>query len=107
MARSESIPRMRVPYNYLDRQFDPAETEALVATGEFTIGPPVLEFERRLGEMVGAKHVIGTNCGTDALILGLKAMRIGPGDEVITQPNTFYAMVRALVAVGARPELVD
>jgi aminotransferase EvaB len=108
------VPRMRVPYNYLDRQFDQEETEAildklraLVATGEFTIGPPVLEFERRLGEMVDAKHVIGTNCGTDALILGLKAMRIGPGDEVITQPNTFYATVGAIVAVGARPVFVD
>src|SRR5262249_330848 len=114
MARSESVPRMQVPYNYLDRQFDPEETEAildklreLVATGEFTIGPPVLEFERRLGEMLGAKHVIGTNCGTDALILGLKAMRIGPGDEVITQVNTFYATVGAIVAVGARPVFVD
>jgi dTDP-4-amino-4,6-dideoxygalactose transaminase len=105
---------MQVPYNYLDRQFEPEETEAildklraLVATGEFTIGPPVLEFERRLGEMLGAKHVIGTNCGTDALILGLKAMRVGPGDEVITQPNTFYATVGAIVAVGARPVFVD
>lgn len=84
-----------VPYNYLDRQFDEAETEAilgklraLVRTGEFTIGPPVLEFERRLGGMLGVKHVIGTNCGTDALILGLKALGIGVGDEVITAVNT-------------------
>lgn len=105
---------MRVPYNYLDRQFGPAETEAilddlraLVRTGEFTVGPPVLEFERRLGAMVGVKHTIGTNTGTDALVLALKALSIGPGDEVITQVNTFYATVGAIVAVGARPVFVD
>ena len=105
---------MKVPYNYLDRQFDAAETEAildklraLVRTGEFTIGPPVLEFERRLSAMIGARHVIGTNTGTDALILALKALGIGAGDEVITQVNTFYATVGAIVAVGARPVFVD
>lgn len=105
---------MKVPYNYLPRQFDDAETDAileklraLVKTGEFTIGPAVLEFEKRLGERVGVKHVIGTNSGTDALILALKAFKIGPGDEVITQVNTFYATVGAIVAVGARPMFVD
>ena len=105
---------MRVPYNYLDRQFGTVETEtilddlrALVRTGEFTIGPPVLEFERRFGEMIGVRHVIGTNTGTDALILALRALNIRPGDEVITQVNTFYATVGAIVAVGARPVFVD
>jgi len=105
---------MKVPYNYLDRQFEAAETEAildklrlLVQTGEFTIGPPVLEFERRLSAMIGVRHVVGTNTGTDALILALKALGIGPGDEVITQVNTFYATVGAIVAVGARPVFVD
>jgi len=105
---------MRVPYNYLDRQFDAVETEAvlgklraLVATGEFTIGPPVLEFERRFAAMTGVRHVVGTNTGTDALILALKALGIGLGDEVITQVNTFYATVGAVVAVGARPVFVD
>lgn len=105
---------MKVPYNYLDRQFGAAETEAildklrvLVGTGEFTIGPPVVEFERRLGAMTGARHVIGTNTGTDALILALKAFGIGAGDEVITQVNTFYATAGAIVAVGARPVFVD
>jgi dTDP-4-amino-4,6-dideoxygalactose transaminase len=105
---------MRVPYNYLDRQFDEWETgaildklRALVRTGEFTIGRPVLEFERRLGAMIGVKHVIGTNTGTGALILALKAFGIGAGDEVITQVNTFYATAGAIVAVGARLVFVD
>lgn len=105
---------MKVRYNYLDRQFDEAETEiildklrALVRTGEFTIGPPVLEFERRLGAMIGVKHVIGTNTGTDALILALKALGVGAGDEVIAPVNTFYATIGAIVAVGAKPVFVD
>jgi dTDP-3-amino-2,3,6-trideoxy-4-keto-D-glucose/dTDP-3-amino-3,4,6-trideoxy-alpha-D-glucose/dTDP-2,6-dideoxy-D-kanosamine transaminase len=105
---------MRIPYNYLDRQFNGAETEAildklrsLAQTGEFTIGPPVVEFERRLAAMLGVRHVLGTNTGTDALILALKALGIGPGAEVITQVNTFYATVGAIVAAGARPVFVD
>src|SRR5690348_2587152 len=105
---------LRVPYNYLDRQFGEAEIDlilgdlrALALTGEFTIGPPVLEFERRLGAMLQIEHVVSTNSGTDALILALKSLSIGPGDEVITQTNTFYATVGAIVAVGAKPVLVD
>ena len=102
--------RHEVPFSYLERQFGEAETEAilgdlrdLVKTAAFTLGPPVQEFERRLGEMVGVRHIVATNTGTDALILALKALGVGPGDEVITQPNTFYATVGALVAVGAAP----
>lgn len=109
-----TLSRIRVPYNYLDRQFGKAETEAilddlrdLVVTGEFTIGPPVLEFERRLGQLLQVKHVVGTNTGTDALILCLKALKIGPGDEVIMQTNTFFASAGAVVAVGAKPVFVD
>jgi len=104
---------MNVPYNYLPWQFDEATTEAILTdlralakTGDFTLGAPVLEFERRLGVML-RQHVIGTNSGTDALILALKAFGIGPGDEVITQVNTFYATVGAIVAVGALPRFVD
>ncbi|MEW6055585.1 MAG: DegT/DnrJ/EryC1/StrS family aminotransferase [Bdellovibrionota bacterium] len=103
---------MQVKYSYLAEQF--ADTEAyfrdlreLVASGEFTLGPYVEAFERDFAKYVGAKHAIGMNTGTDALILALKSLGIGAGDEVITVANTFYATVGAIVATGARPVFVD
>ena len=103
---------MRVPYAYLNRQFADVEPyfedlRALVASTEFTLGPFVERFERKFAAYLGVKHVIGTNTGTDALILSLKAVGVRPGDEVITVANTFYATVGAIVAVGARPVFVD
>jgi dTDP-4-amino-4,6-dideoxygalactose transaminase len=103
---------MQVKYAYLDRQF--AEVEEyfkdlrhLVSTGEFTLGPFVDAFERKFATYIGVKHAIGTNTGTGALILSLKAVGVKPGDEVITVANTFIATVGAIVAVGARPVFVD
>jgi dTDP-4-amino-4,6-dideoxygalactose transaminase len=103
---------MHVKYNYLDQQY--AEVDAyfadlreLVRTGEFTLGPFVEAFEQKFAGYVGVKHAIGTNTGTDALILALNAVGIRSGDEVITVPNTFYATAGAIVAVGARPVFVD
>lgn len=105
---------MKIPYGYLSRQFDEAEVYRILwklrehaLTGNFTLGVPVAEFERRFAAMVGVRHAIGVNSGTDALILALKALGIGPGYDVITQVNTFYATAGAIVAVGARPRFVD
>ena len=103
---------MRVPYNYLPQQFADVESiiedwRQLIPTSEFTLGPVVEAFERKFASYVGASHCISTNTGTDALVLSLRALGIGPGDEVITVANTFYATVGAIVAVGARPVFVD
>ena len=103
---------MRVNYGYLQQQFHDVEEyfeelRGLVASGEFTLGPYVERFERQFAQFLGVRHVIGTNTGTDALILCLKAVGVKPGDEVITVPNTFVATVGAIVAVGARPVFVD
>lgn len=103
---------MQVKYSYLDQQF--ADVEAyfqdlrkLVATGEFTLGPFVEAFEQKFATYIGVKHAIGTNTGTGALILSLKAVGVHPGSEVITVANTFIATVGAIVAAGARPVFVD
>ncbi len=103
---------MRVQYSYLDQQFSDVEAyfadlRKLVATGEFTLGPFVEAFEKKFAAYIGVKHAIGTNTGTGALILSLKAVGVKPGTEVITVANTFIATVGAIVAAGARPVFVD
>lgn len=103
---------MKVPYNYLPMQFSDVEEifkdwRELIQTTEFTLGPFVERFEESFADFVGCKHVISTNNGTDALILGLKALGVGPGDEVISVSSTFYATIGAIVAVGAKPVFVD
>lgn len=108
--------KMKVPYNYLDKQFDPdgalvnrilEDIRNLVGSGEFTLGPQVKEFEEKFTELCGVKYAVGINSGTDALILILKALGIGPGDEVITVPNSFIATANAILSVGAKPVFVD
>lgn len=103
---------MQVKYSYLDQQFaDPEpyldDIRTLVQRGDFTLGGPVTEFEERFAKMCGLPHAIGVSSGTDALALSLKAVGVGPGDEVITTPNTFIATVGAIAMTGARPVFVD
>lgn len=103
---------MKVPYNYLPMQFSDSDEifdkwRKLILSTEFTLGPYVDEFEKEFAQFIGAKHVISTNNGTDALILALKSCGVGPGDEVISVPTTFYASIGAIVAVGAKPIFVD
>ena len=102
----------KVRYSYLPQQFENpaeifAELEKLVASGDFTLGQAVGEFETRFAELIGTNHAIGVGSGTDALKLGLEACGIGPGDEVITAANTFIATVGAINETGARPVLID
>ena len=74
---------------------------------QFTNGPDVEAFEDELGAFLSAPYVIGVASGTAALTLMLTAAGIGPGDEVILPPNTFFATAEAVVAAGARPVLAD
>ncbi len=103
---------MKVRYSYLKQQFDDCEDlwqklREFVPTGDFTLGKPLTEFEGRFAELIGTKHAIGVNSGTDSLKLSLEALGVGPGDEVITAANTFVATVGAICAVGAKPVFVD
>jgi dTDP-3-amino-2,3,6-trideoxy-4-keto-D-glucose/dTDP-3-amino-3,4,6-trideoxy-alpha-D-glucose/dTDP-2,6-dideoxy-D-kanosamine transaminase len=103
---------MRVPFSYLDRQFADVdayldEVKALVRSGDFTLGKPVGEFERRFAAMCGLPHAVGVGSGTDALILSLEILGIGPGDEVITAANTFVATAGAIAMTRATPVFVD
>ena len=103
---------MEVRYSPLPQQFADCdeifdELRELVASGAYTMGPALEEFEVLFAELTGMKHAIGVGSGTDALKLPLKALGIGPGDEVITCANTFYATVGAINEVGAKPAFVD
>ena len=79
----------------------------LVKNEDFTLGQKVDEFEEYISQMLQVKHVIGVNSGTDAIRLSLIALGIGPGDEVITTPYTFYATIGAIHTTGAKPVFVD
>lgn len=77
------------------------------ATGKFVMGPANDEFERSFAEEVGVAHAIGVTSGTDALLVSLMALNIGPGDEVITSPFTFFASAGAVARLRATPVFVD
>ena len=78
-----------------------------VSTGDFTLGKPLQEFEKNFASLIGTNYAVGVNSGTDAIKLVLKALDIGPGDEVITAANTFVATVGAINELGAIPVFVD
>ena len=103
---------MRVNYSYLHQQFAEVEDyfddlRELVRDCDFTFGAYLDSFEEKIARYLGVRHAVGTNSGTDSLILSLKAVGVKPGDEVITVPNTFVGTVGAIVAVGAKPVFVD
>jgi len=108
-----NIPLEPIPFNDLGsayRAHKGALDEAaqrVLASGWYILGREVAAFEAEFAEYVGVSGCVGVNSGTDALLLALRALDIGPGDEVITVAHTAVATVAAIVLAGATPVLVD
>ena len=104
---------MKVPFYGHVRQYHNLQAEidgaihAVLESGEYVMGPALARFERELAAYAGMKHAIGLNSGTDAIWLPLMALGIGPGDEVITTSNTFFATAEAIWIAGAKAVFVE
>ena len=104
---------MKVPLLDLKEQNDAlrAEIEAALGrvldTNAFILGGEVAELEKELTQYCGVRHAIGCASGSDAILLALMALDVGPGDEVITTPYSFFATVSSITRLGATPVFVD
>lgn len=97
---------LKEQYHRLKQQIDSGMIAAMESSA-FILGPNVQAFEQEAAQYLGVKHAIGVGSGTDALHLALRALGVGPGDEVITSPFTFIATAEAIQYVGATPVFVD
>ncbi|NNE07416.1 MAG: aminotransferase class I/II-fold pyridoxal phosphate-dependent enzyme, partial [Gemmatimonadetes bacterium] len=106
-------PKMNIPMLKLVDQHAPlrarilGEIDRLLQTGQFVLGEPVAAFEERAADYLGVRHAIGVASGTDALMLAFRAAGVGPGDEVITPPFSFFAISEAIEMVGAEVVFAD
>ena len=93
-------------YHNLKAEIDQAILEVL-ESGSYVLGPQLVKFEEELARYMKTKETVGVNSGTDALWLVFLALGLGPGDEIITTSNTFFATAEAIWLAGATPVFVD
>jgi UDP-2-acetamido-2-deoxy-ribo-hexuluronate aminotransferase len=104
---------MSIPFVDLKTQYRALESQiqtrinTVLEHGQYIMGPEVHELEARLADYTAAKHCITVASGTEALLISLMALNIGPGDEVITTPFSFVATVEVIVLLGAKPVFAD
>lgn len=111
-SQYDSDKKFSINHNYLSDQFSDKDVilrkiANVVDSNAFTLGSTVDEVEALIAKEANTQFAIGVGSGTDALFLSLKALGIGPGDEVITSTYTFYATVGAIVTAGATPVFCD
>ena len=93
-------------YRNFQKEID-GNLQQVLSSGQYVMGPMLKRFEEELARYHGLKYAIGVGNGTDAIWLALMALDIGPGDEVITHPNTFFATAEAIWIAGATAVFVD
>ena len=103
----------QIPFINLQEQYRQYQNEIeekvleILRSGKYIMGPYVEGLEKSLKEYLGVKNAVACSNGTDALIISLLAAGVGPGDEVITSPFSFFATAEAILYVGAKPVFVD
>jgi len=112
-SHRREIMSIKVPLLDLQPQYRPLRDEIAAAmmrvcdAQRFIMGPEIDALERELETLLAVRHAVAVSSGTDALLLALMAIGIGPGDEVITTPYSFFATAAGIVRLGARPVFVD
>lgn len=112
MTPSTSTPRqvpitnLGLEYDAIKRDLDPL-LEKILRGGAYVLGPEGAQFEKDLAAYLDVRHAVGVNSGTDAVMLALRALDIGPGDEVLVPAMSFFATVEPVILLGAKPVFVD
>ena len=101
-----SLVDLTAQYHSIKKEIDAAVLSTL-ESGHFILGPQVVKFEESIAAYLGVDHAIGLASGTDALVIALRALNIGEGDEVIIPAYTFFATAGTVMSVGAKPVIVD
>jgi dTDP-4-amino-4,6-dideoxygalactose transaminase len=97
---------LKIQYQEIKKDIDKAIAEVVWST-HFANGEAVGEFENNFANYLGVKHCVGLNSGTDALVLGIRGLGLGPGDEIILPANTFIATAEGVSLNGSKPVFVD
>ncbi|SVC51834.1 uncharacterized protein METZ01_LOCUS304688, partial [marine metagenome] len=105
---SVSVPYINLAAQWEDEKHDLLPIiESVMSSGQYVGGEAIERFEQKVAELCGTRFCVALNSGTDALMFGLLALGVCPGDEVITPPNSFISSTASIVHLNAKPVFVD